>query len=289
MSRRQLDRLADHVDEHGWDDAAKRLRNGITWTLGFSAKLRPWGPWMDYALSAGLEDRDVDPKSYLHRAENKTRSGRAKMALCRLPPGLRVLGVHLGVRNAAACAVYETMSADDVRELCTRAAVGPPGDDDMDLLLRVDSRKTYLRRIGPDRYDDVDPDTGVITERIYPAPWARLERQFSLVFAGRGGNARGRRVRKKSQPWRGSRNQSAAEHQHDGACGSTCSWRTRCGLHVWASHDTGCVQRFHLPLLRSQSAFRGGRVEQLTDEDRVDHPGSRNLGLVRAVSWANVV
>jgi len=39
------------------------------------------------------------------------------MILCRLP-GLRVLSVDLGNRYAAACAVWEALSADQMNEAC---------------------------------------------------------------------------------------------------------------------------------------------------------------------------
>lgn len=155
--RRQLNRLADIVEKEGWTDKTKRLRDQIDWLLSFTAKLQSAGPWERYVQSQGLK--------YLPFAEdnkNEKRKGRAKLLFPRLP-GLRVLGVDLGHRVSAACAVWETLSGDDFETIYG----GAPPEELM--WSQSESPKHVYRRIGPNSS---------------PAPWARLERQFMIRLDG---------------------------------------------------------------------------------------------------------
>ncbi len=181
--RTQLNHIARYVEKNGWDQKAEKMRNAIKWTVTFSARLRPMGPWCEFARNAGLIP---DPKSHPHSGMNKERKGLARLILCRLP-GLRILSVDLGHRYAAACAVWESMSADQVKHDCR--AVGCDGPTENDLFLHLKKRvkkqrknsevevteTTIYRRIGPDMLPDGKP---------HPAPWAKLERQFIIRLQG---------------------------------------------------------------------------------------------------------
>jgi hypothetical protein len=159
--RRQLNEIADLLDSGrlGEDEKARRVeaaRAAIRWTLTFSARLQPQGAWLQYANQNQLGQRP-------HAEENKKRTGRAQLVLCRLP-GLRVLSVDLGHRYAAACAVWQTVGADEVLAAC--AAGGTTlGDDALHVMVKQASRTTLYRR------------TGATT-------WARLDRNFVVRLPG---------------------------------------------------------------------------------------------------------
>lgn len=206
--RDQLDRLADLV--YGKDngkrndpDYAKLADiftnpkaagqwNHLRWFLTTSAKLQPQGPWLDY-VAAGLPEGVAYKKGrsgyYLDYAANQGRKGRARLQLARLP-GLRVLSLDLGHRYAAACAVWETVTGDQMREACRTAGHPEPAASDLFIHLRRPTNKLQksgrnkgqrivetivYRRIGADQLPDGSP---------HPAPWARLERQFLIKLQG---------------------------------------------------------------------------------------------------------
>jgi len=204
VSREQLDRLADLVyGRHGDPDFSKleRLHDDprsrrhwerLSWFITTSAKLRPHGPWLDY-VAAGLPDGIEYKKGrngyYLEYAANKDRKGRARLELARLP-GLRVLSLDLGHRYAAACAVWETLTQQQMAEACRAANHSKPTGGEFYIHLNQQTQKiqksgrnkgqavtqtTIYRRIGP----DVLPDGSV-----HPVPWARLDRQFFIKLQG---------------------------------------------------------------------------------------------------------
>lgn len=181
--RRQLEAIARHVEKYGWDDSAKKMRDRIHWLVTFSAKLQPQGPWSEYAKSHGLR---TDPRYWPHADSNKDRKGHARLILSRLP-GLRVLSVDLGHRYAAACAVWEALSAEQIRAACQAAGHEEPKESDLYLHLKKKVKKqkkekeveveetTIYRRIGADTLPDGKP---------HPAPWVRLDRQFLIKLQG---------------------------------------------------------------------------------------------------------
>jgi len=192
--RRQLEAIAAVRDdpaltEEERERRMRRLRDRTGWLVTFSAKLQPDGPWVEYASRNGLS---ANPQKSPHSKANANRKGRARLMLSRLP-GLRVLSVDLGHRRAAACAVLETMSTEQVREACREAGYPEPREEDLYLLLRkkvakqkkgkaVEVEETVLyRRIGPDALPDGSP---------HPAPWARLDRQFFIDLQGEDREAR---------------------------------------------------------------------------------------------------
>lgn len=192
--REQLEAIAA-VKNNSRLSASERERrilgmiNRIRWLMTFSAKLQPQGPWYDYAKLHGLRS---DPQYWPHSDVNNDRNGHAKLILSRLP-GLRVLSIDLGHRYAAACAVWETLSAQQVSQACHAAGHEAPKDSDLYLHLKkkvtkqkkgkpVDVEETTIyRRIGADTLPDGTP---------HPAPWARLDRQFLIKLQGEEEGAR---------------------------------------------------------------------------------------------------
>lgn len=191
--RPQLDAIARHVAKHGWDAKAKHMQSRIRWLVSFSAKLQPAGPWVEYAKQ--FSD-DAPARPFVSRSGecavkhegNDKRKGHAKLILSRLP-GLRVLSVDLGHRYAAACAVWETLSAEQVHAACQAANHPFPTESDMFLHLRTmdtsgRQRTTIYRRIGADYLETVDTGTGEVIQAPHPAPWAKLDRQFFIKLPG---------------------------------------------------------------------------------------------------------
>lgn len=155
----------------------------IRWLVTFSAKMRPQGPWCEFAKTNQLR---IDPQYWPHADLNKTREGHARLILSRLS-GLRVLSVDLGHRYAAACAVWEAVNTEQVKEACRTAGRELPKETDLYLHLKGKTTKqkegnqvkvektTLYRRIGADTLSDGTP---------HPAPWARLDRQFLIKLQG---------------------------------------------------------------------------------------------------------
>ena len=179
------------------------MKDRIRWLVTFSARLQPQGPWLDYATTNDLKldqkngDIVVAPSNsknewrglaypFWHSDNQQGRKGLAKHCLSRLP-GLRLLSVDLGHRYAAACAVWEALSAEKVKEACHAAGRKEPKENDLYLHLKKKVKKqkkakeveveetTVYRRIGADTLPDSKP---------HPAPWARLDRQFLIKLQG---------------------------------------------------------------------------------------------------------
>lgn len=187
--RLQLESIAKRVCKHGWDETAKKMRDHLQWLVTFSARLQPQGPWCEYAEKHQLK---TDPRYWPHADANKNRKGHARLILSRLP-GLRVLSVDLGHRYAAACAVWEALSTEKVKEACQIAGHKEPEANDLYLHLKrkvtkqkkgnqVEVEETAIyRRIGADKLPDGTP---------HPAPWCRLDRQFLIKLQGEKEGAR---------------------------------------------------------------------------------------------------
>jgi len=173
--RDELNRIARIVDKEGWDKKAISLRNGINWLLSFSPKLSPWPLWSNNAEAERIE---LEIKS--NRASNKKRGTSVKLIVPRVP-GIRILSVDLGHRYAAACAVWELVSARKVIDDCREAGKPIPGKDDMFLHLENSGKKIVFRRIGPEDTTGSAKDT---------AMWARLDRQFLIKLQGEESQAR---------------------------------------------------------------------------------------------------
>jgi hypothetical protein len=165
------------------DRRLSRMIDRIRWFITFSAKLQPQGPWSEFAEKNQLR---IDQKYWPHADLNKMRKSQARIILSRLP-GLRVLSVDLGLRHAAACAVWEALSADKVKDACLAVGHREPIESDLYLHLtekmtkykkgnQVEVEKTTIyRRIGAETLPD---------GTLHPAPWARLDRQFLIKLQG---------------------------------------------------------------------------------------------------------
>jgi IS605 OrfB family transposase len=176
--RAKLDAIAKLSDHNHLPESEKqrRIRRAISripWLITLSARLCPRGPWCDeYAPANGLH---ADPKRWPHASLNKSRKGKARLILARLPK-LRILGVDLGLRYAAACAVWSTMSAKEVAVECKNAGISAPQQQHLYWFVpRARYGRTILRRIGADTLPDGS---------LHPAPWAKLERQFLIKLQG---------------------------------------------------------------------------------------------------------
>lgn len=181
--RQQLEAIGRHIERHGWDQKAIKMRDRIRWLVTFSARLQPKGPWCEFANKHELR---INPQYWPHADANKSRKGQARLILSRLP-GLRVLSVDLGHRYAAACAVWEALSTDTFRKEIDGRIILRGGSDESALYCHTEHRvngkpqTTIYRRIGSDALPDG-------TE--HPAPWARLDRQFLIKLQGEETNAR---------------------------------------------------------------------------------------------------
>jgi hypothetical protein len=166
--REQLRRLAEIRNEAAPTPAAadrkfERELAAVRWLLTFSPRLQQHGPWLGYAAERGLNLRSPNVK------ENKGRGGQAQLQLARLD-GLRVLSVDLGQRYAAACAVWEAVTAEQVWEACDGEGVAPPNADAVFIQV-AGKKKTTFRRVGENA-------------------WARLDRSFVIRLAGEDAPAR---------------------------------------------------------------------------------------------------
>lgn len=198
VSRRALRALGEKQQAGGGSlSAEQKPWRGLRWRLTVSLELEPRGPWLNYletneAAQATVRldqrsDRFVASPArsterwrglvypFWHADNTKGRRGLSKHGLSRLG-GLRVMGVELGVRHSAACAVWETVSTAEVERACAEARAAPPKNTDTYLHLHTKKRTIIYRRIG----DDLLPD-GV---SLHPAPWARLEDQFVVKLPG---------------------------------------------------------------------------------------------------------
>ena len=101
------------------------LENGdisVSWLVSFSPKLIPSGPFIDYAREHGIEPNRKSGEYWPNSAINKERDGHAKLIYARLPR-LRVLSVDLGHRYAAACAVWESFSSEQIKRVVSGGKV----------------------------------------------------------------------------------------------------------------------------------------------------------------------
>lgn len=194
--RRQLDAMARVRDNLRVPNPEKErrllaMRSRLPWLLTFSPRLQPQGPWLRYLQEQSLIASDakiqISPKGerdewrglaypFWHPANQKGRVGMAKHLLSRLP-ALRVLSVDLGHRFAAACAVWQVLSRDEMLAACASANAPAPSSEALWTRLKDAGGKhhTTYRRIAPDT---------VPHGSAHPAPWARLDRQFAIKLQG---------------------------------------------------------------------------------------------------------
>lgn len=136
------------------------------WILTLSAQL---DPLLTRVPAAGRGKRG--------QAESGQRGSQAGLLYSRRPEGLRILGVDLGQRYAAACAVWQTLSRESVERECRLRGVSPPSEHDLYVVIPDEcGRQRVYRRIAGDRLPDGDAP--------HPSPWARLERSFLIRLPG---------------------------------------------------------------------------------------------------------
>lgn len=150
-------------------------------------------PWQEFNKPL----KDNNDKSALVEDAKAARGNKACLILSRLP-GLRVLSVDLGHRFAAACAVWEALSTDTMKQEVGTRKIRAGGMGKDDLYCHVETltdkvakngrnkgkpvtRITIYRRIGAETLPDGKP---------HPAPWARLDRQFMIKLPGEDKSAR---------------------------------------------------------------------------------------------------
>jgi hypothetical protein len=248
--RAQLNHLAeirDRGSESGSAGAARleRALGAVRWMVTFSPRLEQRGPWLDYAAAHKLNIKSPNA------GENKGRGPQAQLLLARLD-GLRLLSVDLGQRYAAACAVWEAVTAEQVHAACDGAGVPRPEPDALSVQLRVaGKRTTTFRRVG-DR------------------AWARLDRSFVIRLAGEDGPAR-KASPQETQAVRtlrcemGSAEMQDAPNAVDELMASALRL-LRLGLQRHARR-AGVA----LGLTAAQKVLPGGRVVQISDEnERID-------------------
>ncbi|MEI7767638.1 MAG: type V CRISPR-associated protein Cas12b [Phycisphaerae bacterium] len=168
VKRSKLDHL-DRLRRQGKHDLVRKFQQRLPWFLTMSPKFQkapdPFKstPWVDAYQQT--------------QARFKDRKGAMAKARYAGIPGLRVMGVDLGHRYAAACAVWQSLAPGAVKTICAQHGQTPPTEADLFLHIPIPQthRKLILRRIGPDTLPDGHP---------HPAPWAQLERQFLIKLQG---------------------------------------------------------------------------------------------------------
>lgn len=185
VPRSQLDRIA-LLFARNRIVAAEKLRQSLHWSLTFSPRLQPSGPFHEFAAQRAIKPNrkgEYFPNAELNRLAK--REGKAKLVLSRFP-GLRLLSVDLGHRFAAACAVWEALAGPDFAKEISGRIIESGNSEGLYLHTRhVDGRGveriTIYRRVGLDTLPDGSP---------HPAPWARLDRQFLIKLQGEEHSAR---------------------------------------------------------------------------------------------------
>ena len=153
-------------DKKIWLDAGAAMKR-LRWMLTISADLEQAdGPHKQFERQTGLKIYNV--------IGDRGEAARAPFARV---PGLRLLGVDLGHRTAAACTVWRTITSKELSATCDAASVSPPRRDDMfhHIPRKTGYGRQIFRRIGDNKLPD---------GKMHPAPWAELERQFVIRLDG---------------------------------------------------------------------------------------------------------
>lgn len=141
------------------------------WLLTLSAQLNAVAP----RVPAPAENRGA--------RDSDSRGSWARLHYSRCSEGLRILGVDLGQRYAAACAVWQTVSRESLERECRLRGVSPPSEQDLYAVIPDDKgRHRVYRRIAGDQLPGGSAP--------HPSPWARLERSFLIRLPGENWPAR---------------------------------------------------------------------------------------------------
>lgn len=122
-------------------------------------------PWR-LTYGATLPCTPIDERLIARMKTLKGSKGR-NLGFSRIPH-LRVLGVDLGLRHAASCAVIETLSDEEVNALCQAAGEPLPTPDTMCVILQGGRVRIPVRRVSD------QPEAG----------WARIEQTWHLRLPG---------------------------------------------------------------------------------------------------------
>lgn len=158
----------------------------------------PWQEVNQPIIKKVAEKRKSDEGPSFVADKKAARGDKACLILSRIP-GLRILSVDLGHRFAAACAVWEAISARDMVKVCSGHGHQEPRESDVFVHLTRTVKKertkgrdkgkivdvvetTIYRRVGENVLRD--PKTFKPTNTPHPAPWARLDRQFLIKLQG---------------------------------------------------------------------------------------------------------
>ncbi|MBX9603031.1 MAG: type V CRISPR-associated protein Cas12b [Bryobacteraceae bacterium] len=133
------------------DQIDPEVARSLTWFLTFSPQLTPQKPRVRPTQAPAKRGFKVQP----HFAGQK----------------IRVLSVDLGIRVAASCSVWQTMSEAEVKEILE----ADPPPNQISVSVRRENRTTFFRRIAAPVTATGDP---------HPAGWARLDRQFLVRLPG---------------------------------------------------------------------------------------------------------
>lgn len=150
------------------EDKGERRKKGT--------KFIAWNGWPFQECSKPLKEKPPDKrkageKPSLIEDKSAARAYHASLILCRLP-GLRILSVDLGLRYAAACAVWEALTHKSLEAEIDGRAVVAGGDSHDDLYLHT-------------RHTDKDGKQRITTyRRTGPDMWARLDRNFLIKLQG---------------------------------------------------------------------------------------------------------
>ena len=250
------------------------LRRRIPWFLTLSLELEKNGPWLEYCDLNSLNPRSP------HKELNANRARQNQLLLSRLP-NLRILSVDLGVRHAAACAVWATLSESEFRLECKRLLQSGgcvyPADPSTFAVLernieqvresrsqsretRSKTTRTVYRRIGAANLDD---------GTLHPSSWARLDRQFLIKLAG-----------EDECPRRCSDRELASYKELLSDFGVSQERELKQVDKVMANSlrvvamglkDQARIARIHFDLAQDLSILPGDRVKVLTREERIEH------------------
>lgn len=170
-SRENLARLG-RLDE---SKRAKNLRD-LRWFVTFSPELKCTGPGLDFLETPEIQKIIVGKDSPLwYIKKEKCLDFRRDVGWMVRPglgvfPGIRVMGVDLGHRYGAACAVWQQVSSDSVAEAARAAGVQPPE------LQAISFRCEKVPREERERWH--------VFRRLSSTHWAKLERQFVIKLPG---------------------------------------------------------------------------------------------------------
>lgn len=153
-------------------EAARQAWRKLRWYFTVSVECQPQGPWQRYVHDHPELGLPADSRKGIF-ADNTKRGKLARLRLCRLP-GLRVLSIDLGLRYAAAAAVWQVCNAQELFDTARQLGLEPPSAEAHWWCCQQDGHRVWYRRIADD----------VLNGQPHPGSWARLERQFLIKVPG---------------------------------------------------------------------------------------------------------